>query len=81
MWHVKVLLYCFCLSFIHPAQKNSAVCCVDVKYWSLNYRTGHMDMSKWKKLDSRSLGVHRSQITEPSRIVLNILRKEGKNFL
>ncbi|KAH7519833.1 hypothetical protein FEM48_Zijuj08G0079100 [Ziziphus jujuba var. spinosa] len=37
----------------------------------------HMDMSKWKKLDSRSFGIHRFNITEPSRIVLNILRKEG----
>ncbi|KAL6959837.1 hypothetical protein U1Q18_039988 [Sarracenia purpurea var. burkii] len=38
---------------------------------------GHIDMSKWRKLDSRTLGISRSMISVPSWIVLNVLQSAG----
>lgn len=42
-----------------------------------NHYAGHIDTSKWKKLDSRSLGITLSMIPDASRIVLRILQNEG----
>ncbi|CAL8171457.1 unnamed protein product [Prunus armeniaca] len=38
---------------------------------------GCIDMSKWKKLDSRNLGIKPSMVSQPSWIVLKILQSEG----
>ncbi|RVW85766.1 Poly(A) polymerase I [Vitis vinifera] len=36
-----------------------------------------IDMSKWKKLDSRTFGITRSMISSPSWFVLKLLQREG----
>ncbi|RVW32917.1 Poly(A) polymerase I [Vitis vinifera] len=36
-----------------------------------------IDMSKWKKLDSRTFGITRSMISSPSWVVLKLLQREG----
>lgn len=38
---------------------------------------GQMDMSKWRKLDSRTLGIAQKSISESSWIVLKILQSAG----
>ncbi|XP_073138554.1 uncharacterized protein [Henckelia pumila] len=38
---------------------------------------GHVDFSKWRKLDSREFGIARSRISFSSRIVLNKLHRAG----
>ncbi|ONH97268.1 hypothetical protein PRUPE_7G180900 [Prunus persica] len=38
---------------------------------------GCIDTSKWKKLDSRNLGIKPSMVSQPSWIVLKILQSEG----
>lgn len=38
---------------------------------------GCIDMSKWKKLDSRNLGIKPSMVSQPSWTVLKILQSEG----
>ncbi|KAL5557410.1 hypothetical protein UlMin_039646 [Ulmus minor] len=38
---------------------------------------GHMDMSKWKKVDSKKFGINRSMIPSSSWTVLKILRNHG----
>ena len=42
---------------------------------------GHVDTSKWKKMDSRRLGILLSMIPEASRIVLKVLQNEGHSCL
>ncbi|XP_057981490.1 uncharacterized protein LOC131166879 isoform X2 [Malania oleifera] len=37
----------------------------------------HVDTTKWKKVDSRTFGLTRSMISNPSWIVLKILKNEG----
>ncbi|XP_024186191.1 uncharacterized protein LOC112190917 isoform X1 [Rosa chinensis] len=41
------------------------------------HEEGLIDMSKWRKVDSRVFGITRSMIPEPSWNVLRILRREG----
>ncbi|KAM2666970.1 hypothetical protein EV2_018724 [Malus domestica] len=38
---------------------------------------GFIDMSKWKKVNARVLGIKRSMISQPSWIVLKLLQAEG----
>lgn len=42
---------------------------------------GEIDVSKWKKFDAKTLGVKWSMISEPSWIVLKILRRGGDVLL
>ncbi|KAJ8429621.1 hypothetical protein Cgig2_012283 [Carnegiea gigantea] len=40
-------------------------------------RTGHVDTCKWKRMDSRKLGISLSMIPEASRIFVKVLQNEG----
>ncbi|KAA8532060.1 hypothetical protein F0562_006798 [Nyssa sinensis] len=38
---------------------------------------GQIDISKWRKVDSRTFGITRSMISSPSWIVLKVLQSKG----
>lgn len=44
---------------------------------SCDYGTGLIDISTWKKVDSRTLGISWSKISVSSQIVMKALRREG----
>uniref|UniRef100_A0A5B6ZQ61 Polynucleotide adenylyltransferase n=1 Tax=Davidia involucrata TaxID=16924 RepID=A0A5B6ZQ61_DAVIN len=41
------------------------------------FEQGQIDISKWRKVDSRTLGITRSMISSPSWIVLKVLQSKG----
>ena len=53
--------------------------------WGLNFFSdddvGYVDISRWKKIDSRVCGINQSMISQPSSIVLKVLQSKGDVLL